>query len=90
MIALAPTLEPRDATTGSAADTVDIIAQHRAGTEQALARIRNDASLTDRERIPQITRLLAEANGRMLALYALRRRSRMRGAARTYDQGCAS
>jgi len=48
---------------------------HHASTEQALARIKYDAELTDREKGQQITRLLAEANARTLALHAEARRA---------------
>ena len=43
-----------------------LIARHRAETEQAIAEIRFDASLDDRERARRITQIVAEANGRVL------------------------
>lgn len=50
--------------------TASLIARQRAETEQAIAEIRYDASLDDRERARRITQIVAEANGRVLALSA--------------------
>ena len=52
--------------------TADLIARQRAETEQAIAEIRFDASLDDRERARRITQIVAEANGRVLALASRR------------------
>jgi hypothetical protein len=41
--------------------------RNHAETEQAIARIRFDASLTDRERARRITEIVAESNRRVLA-----------------------
>ncbi len=45
------------------------IERHRQQTEQAIQKIRGDELLSERERIGRITTLLAEANGRALALW---------------------
>ncbi|MFN8636716.1 MAG: hypothetical protein U0893_22940 [Chloroflexota bacterium] len=45
------------------------IARHRQQTEQAIRQVKEDALLSERERIGRITTLLAEANGRALALW---------------------
>lgn len=50
--------------------TTSLIARQRAETERAIAEIRFDASLDDRERARRITQIVAEANGRVLALSA--------------------
>jgi transposase len=44
------------------------LAQHRAAVEAALAQIKHDLSLTDMEKGQQVTRVLAEANARTVAL----------------------
>ena len=67
-----PTLAPPSAATRSAADRD--IARHHIETEQALAQIRNDPDLTDCEKGRYVTRLLAEANARTLALCSVSRR----------------
>jgi hypothetical protein len=48
------------------------LARHREHTEQAVAAIREDAFLTDRERARRITQVVAEANARVLARAASR------------------
>ena len=55
---LIPTLDPRGA-----------IVRHREQTDEAIREIRDDASLTDRERSRMITELVAAANARALALW---------------------
>jgi len=45
------------------------IIRHRERTEDALREIREDASLTDVERVRRVTEVLAEANARALALW---------------------
>jgi hypothetical protein len=55
--------------------TARLIARQRAETEQAIAEIRYDASLDDRERARRITQIVAEANGRVLALASRRYRA---------------
>lgn len=45
------------------------IAQHRQETEQAIRQVKQDAFLSDRERVGRISALLAEANGRALAMW---------------------
>lgn len=55
-------------------DRAIFLARHREWTEQAIATIREDASLNDRERASRITQVVAEANGRVLARAASRAR----------------
>jgi hypothetical protein len=50
----------------------DIMARHRAQTDQAIARIRDDASLDDRERARRITQIIADANWRVVAIASRR------------------
>lgn len=52
--------------------TTNLFARQRAETERAIAEIRFDASLDDRERARKITQIVAEANGRVLALTSRR------------------
>ena len=53
--------------------TIDpLIAEHRQQTEAALARLRTDDSLDDREKGRQITEVIAAANARMVALVGQR------------------
>ena len=49
-------------------DLTGIVAQHRAETERAIAAVRYDTSLDDRERARRITEIVAQANGRTLTL----------------------
>ena len=74
MSALAP-IAPRNAalsfTTDAMPERAARIARHRAETEDALAEIRLDASLSDRERSRRITEILARANSRVLALSSI-------------------
>ena len=53
-------------------DRAVFLARHREYTEQAVARIREDYLLSDRERARQITEIVAEANARILARAASR------------------
>jgi hypothetical protein len=53
-------------------DRAIFLARHREYTEQAIARIREDAFLTDRERAQRITQIVADANARVLARAASR------------------
>jgi hypothetical protein len=48
------------------------LARHREHTEQAIAQIREDYTLSDRERAHRITQVVAEANARVLARAASR------------------
>jgi hypothetical protein len=48
-------------------DRAVFLARHREYTEQAVARIREDAFLTDRERAQRISQIVADANARVLA-----------------------
>jgi len=53
-------------------DRAIFLARHREHTEQAIARIREDYTLSDRERARRITQVVAEANERVLARAARR------------------
>jgi hypothetical protein len=78
---------PAGASSHPGADASRLIARHRVETEHALASIRCDASLRDVERARLITRLVADANRRMLALLALRHWAE--GGQRGADRGAA-
>ena len=45
------------------------VERHRQETEQAIRQVKQDAFLSERERIGRITALLTEANGRALAMW---------------------
>jgi hypothetical protein len=53
-------------------DRAIFLARHREYTEQAIARIREDYTLSDRERAQRISQVVAEANERVLARAARR------------------
>ena len=55
-------------------DRAVFLARHREWTEQAIATIREDASLNDRERARRISQVVAEANERVRARAASRGR----------------